>query len=758
MVRNARVFINPYHFIPLPGKIAMFWSNPDDRLYTGKLTYRLTAKTPLFIPNTSNDHTFRPTEGQPDDHLSYDFFSYRNRKTGKYYDSKSETALPVIPGSEVRGMFRSVYETLTDSCLSALPGEEEVISRRTMEYQTPGLIRFKGEKLYLHRAEDYIYYGGRPGRYDPFYRQCPIPEGAKVAFDAVKGDGPRSKPKALRVEVYHQKADLKRMTGYLIKGNHGIGLTNRKLEKHNCHIFVLQGQGKEIRRADITRFQNVLDSYAKQSQDKQEETAYQEYTANAKEFLRKKEEESCFPVYYSNVGSSLYLSPACVSRECYENNIRSIVGDFKPCSGKKAVCPACALFGMIGEDNKYSRASKIRFSDLTAVQQDAEPETFYTEVTTIPALGQPKLSNTEFYLKHREGASLQTFDYYIVNGKIVEAKPEIAGRKFYWHQQIKDLPKASERTRLNRTIRAVRPDKEFQGTVYFDRITEGQLRQLVWMLNLGANMPEKGYKLGMGKPLGMGSVTVRLAEEGNCLRQFVVSDGKIHYDISEKPLNGNYNLTYEEARFSAQVKQEFLFMADLHAADGWTVSYPYANPDEAEDNGYEWYTNNHKSRKGNSPRKRIDMDTVEHLRGFGEIAGRNYHIANFALPVRPGENITDITSSRLERRSEERTAANAASAEKPAEKKKSECVWVSPYKMDSSQEGRLRGALKGMKIHKKEGKKPAKEELAGYGADYAAIALPSGTKKDMIEEAKKHFTEVYVAAKSGSRDNGWKKQ
>lgn len=42
------------------------------------------------------------------------FFSYTELEAGKTYEN--EYNIPVIPGSEMRGVVRNVYETLTDSC------------------------------------------------------------------------------------------------------------------------------------------------------------------------------------------------------------------------------------------------------------------------------------------------------------------------------------------------------------------------------------------------------------------------------------------------------------------------------------------------------------------------------------------------------------------------------------------------------------------------------------------------------------------
>lgn len=65
---------------------------------------------------------------------------------------------PVIPGSEIRGMFRSNFEILTSSCLSSLDSDM-LLSKRTMESFLPGLIyRDPRTGTYtLYAAEDVLW-------------------------------------------------------------------------------------------------------------------------------------------------------------------------------------------------------------------------------------------------------------------------------------------------------------------------------------------------------------------------------------------------------------------------------------------------------------------------------------------------------------------------------------------------------------------------------------------------------------------------
>ena len=52
---------------------------------------------------------------------------------------------------------------------------------------------------------------------------------------------------------------------------------------------------------------------------------------------------------------------------------------------------------------------------------------------------------------------------------------------------------------------------EFTGKVYFDEISEKQLNQLLYILMYTSD-GKHGYKLGTGKPLGLGSVELNVED------------------------------------------------------------------------------------------------------------------------------------------------------------------------------------------------------------------------------------------------------
>lgn len=91
----------------------------------------------------------------------------------------------------------------------------------------------------------------------------------------------------------------------------------------------------------------------------------------------------------------------------------------------------------------------------------------------------------------------------------------------------------------------------FEGKLYFESISDKQLKQLIWILNSGTE--GLGLKLGGAKPLGFGSVSCKVKKV--CERKIWVEDGKLNYKADEE--YAFQGLTYEKAELSTEVKKEF---------------------------------------------------------------------------------------------------------------------------------------------------------------------------------------------------------
>lgn len=582
-------FWNVYNFIPFPPKKAARYEDADR--HTGYIEYRITTKTPLFIPNTSSEHAFRMGGEVPAEHKSYDFFSYREMDPEKTYDD--ESAVPVLPGSELRGMVRGIYETLTDSCMGVLNGDERPVKRTSQMFQA-GL---------LHRGTDGLELVAAVNCVGPSFRTVPYKEGQKLYF-VKQSKGNRL---ALARDCQTMEDAEHPDCGYLIKGM--PSKNSGRNQKRNSHIFCPNGNpllrmDRVSAEKEYHRLKEVLKSY--QDQPDAEKNSYKEYEEQLDSFWEERGEEY-FPVYYSFPNEKqddrfVYLAPACFTKELSHHTIRELAKDMVPCLSVERVCPACDLFGRVGSDHKDSQASKLRFTDAYVEKETGD---YYDPAApvTLEALGEPKLGNTEFYLYQPDGADFWTYDYYVSGEEVILQPGRLRGRKYYWHQPKVQLRRDIEKTKLNKTVRPVRSGLTFVGKVYFDGISEKQLRQLQWILDCGGKKSDLAYKLGAGKPLGLGSVECRVSDIQE--RTVALNEGTIVY--REATVQSELR-SYEELGFSESCKKEFLRMIRLHTADGaQQISYPVTAEQVGKPmtEGFQWFVRNHDTGKMITQREKM---------------------------------------------------------------------------------------------------------------------------------------------------------
>ena len=163
-------FINPYNFVSVGSgkkKQDIKEYRKTQETFTGKIHCRLTPKTPIIIPNTSTDRAFQESDNfakehpgnKKDKHTSYEFFSYEDLSTDEAVRANRKRndgpKAPVIPGSQLRGVIRSAYETVTNSCFSAVNGDT-IVSRRVGEAKKPGILKWNADgELELWDAKTY---------------------------------------------------------------------------------------------------------------------------------------------------------------------------------------------------------------------------------------------------------------------------------------------------------------------------------------------------------------------------------------------------------------------------------------------------------------------------------------------------------------------------------------------------------------------------------------------------------------------------
>jgi CRISPR-associated protein (TIGR03986 family) len=596
-------FINPYNFIGLgdgAAKKKQDMGINEEELLTGVVTCTMRTKTPIFIPNTSNDDAFEYKSSFPE-HKSYDFFSYENLSGKK--KMLNSPANPVIPGSSIRGVIRSAYEALTDSCMMT---SDKPVTGRNTNIKKPGILKKSvSGKWELYESVRYKLKTYSDGNYEIKTDKAgqkyieingkKYATGDEIVFNARKAN------KGVGNLAFDIGNENGKMKGILILGEP----FGDKMEKKYDSIFELcKANATSKISSDVTlavkQLKEVLAVYNDPAVNKNLKTdkkpegwhnGYQQYSLEGKEI---------YPVWYDDrIPDKIYLAPACISRIAYYNTIPDILknnGGYNACVSTDELCPACQLFGMIGENS--AAGSKIRFSDAELAGA-FNKNNCYDEIITLEELSSPKPSAVEFYTKRPEvtkpGSKPETvpawnYDYTgPTRGGI-----EILGRKAYWHS--KKYKAAEDKTNRNTTVRPVKTGVEFNFKIYYERITREELKKLIWVITIGENTLEgvQCHKIGGAKPLGLGSAKIKAEKVQN--RRLAIQNGTITRTCEEEDLDK----LLEEAEFKNNACEEFMKISNLDSMDEQIVQYPFGKEtdeagnikDKNDTGGHVWFKNN----------------------------------------------------------------------------------------------------------------------------------------------------------------------
>ena len=565
--------VNPYSFVPLgtaPARTSLdaCYTGP---LLTGRLDYTLTTETPLLIPDSA-----KVVKDEKIDHKRYPFF-------------RLPDGTPAIPGSEMRGAMRGVYEAVTNSCLSVLlDSTEEPFSQRlpsTNGFKDHGLLGIDPEtgKWVLYAADVVDYLKLSEGR-----------DGSLMCNGWLNWYG----------HEYHSGQH----TRLRPDGPSGWLQFNRPitLYKKNYHVRLLApkaGRPVIFLWQDDTPYRALSNILKKSADNDPRSAAHGDLLAALKRVHDNDPKQGgLVPVWYlladDNGTPRCYLSGASIGRVMQGRSWTEIMGNYAPCADTDALCPGCALFGTV---KGKGTSGRVRFTDAEAAQYESLGN------KTLPNLSGPKPSAYEFYIEkpkstYETSIGFWNYDFcsleetkYSPDGTKQTIKkfrvyiPQPRGRKFYWHSAPRT---ENERSKQNATLEAMKG--MFKGSVYFDRITRAQLEELAFVLTLGENTPASPrlHKIGHGKPVGYGSCKITLT--GGELRTLAQQDGTLCYTTEPLPLDSLLAAHGRIDTDSISVKS-LLKIADKRSTQGKTVEYP-KEPRKGKKQGepkiFNWFANN----------------------------------------------------------------------------------------------------------------------------------------------------------------------
>ncbi len=522
-------FINPYTFIPVyEGQKEKYQNYFAQPLMTGKICCTLTTRTQIAVCDEV---------GKRD----YDFFKVNGKA--------------VIMGSSLRGTIRSIYEALTDSCLSSTNAEDDDYFSSRLNKSDPGLIELTKNGYVLYSAKRYK---------DENNTQL----GSYQTGDYV-GFTDYSHPDSTILYFYLKETASRK--GYVHKTDRFRSRIKGRPVENKDSIFEKNTQIARLSEKSISLLEENLKKYETKNKN-----IAQKY---CEQLERMKQGRGVLPVWYYRKGQNYYFAPSQMSRAVFYRQPVDFLEDLhlNPCNTADYICEACAMFGIVRQTEKksgsFAKASRIRFSDAVCEDTGCFDQKF-----TLPILASPRLSSFEFYLKS-DG------NQYCADDQTAA----IAGRKYYWHHNDnsrKINTDAPNKAGNNMDARAelVKPESTFQFEVYFDKIPETVLKKLLFALTLGENTVKSRYchKIGHGKPIGLGSAKITVdAVKVRTFDQDGYQDK--NYDWNPKTLRDVFR--------NQKNVDNVLRVTNFNAVPGKDIQYPTTNPNGGGDI-FKWFAQN----------------------------------------------------------------------------------------------------------------------------------------------------------------------
>lgn len=576
-------FVNPYNFVPFGNGIDEKRTSREktyrdkEKLLSGWLELRIDLKTPLIIPDGAHpefwdintDKRITDVASVQDKsriHKKYNFMRLPNENGQDEY---------AIPGSELRGMIRSVYEAASDSCLPFLM-DDKPMSQRVPTFSAlnkRGLLAYdKLNKRWIlystHSTKDEVLVDAKGTmRFKDSGKEVNVKPGDFVPHKGIV---------QYNVPVDKRKAYFIRY----LTANESIYSWESTEKPENSPAY--KSVKSELMRDGAPKGNNPNRSCQMAELDCLERAALYGGKKNM------------VPVFYFIVKDGtrdiVYMSCSSIGRIAQRRKWKEIMGKYAPCTSTSKLCPACLLFGTIQDKGMKGH---LRFTDARV---DC-PEKVKTENHLLQILGAPRTSAFEFYLRRPNNATYWNFDFYSTTVRGRNGKPYVEyhhleqatprGRKMYWHGPV--ATDASRPTNLNSTMEAIQGGV-FHSKVYFDQVTQQQLDDLAWVITLGENKADstKQHKLGHAKSLGYGSIKVTI--EHCMIREISDRDGHLSVTVNEK------EIAIDQHSFDMQsdTMQSLLCMCDAESIQD-VISYPCSS--NFEEPVFKWFADNRMNAK-----------------------------------------------------------------------------------------------------------------------------------------------------------------
>ena len=549
--QSDRIAKAPYNFVELPAKVVEAEDLPSGDRYhpdrhTGRIECTLTTESPLYIRCGMTPENFANYSQSPQNMTDYEkdkwekerrkilapFFAYRDN-------------IPVLPGSSLRGMLRTLVEIVSFGKIDRVSDQQHFFFR--------AVAADKDDPL----KEEYNKYVK--------------PQNIKAGYLVERQDGWFIRPAMLVDEapfVWVQEDMLRSISGFIPMSNlsdyrpqYFMNISFEDIYTKNTRRFA----GKVSGNCTTYKYQgvvvtsgNMLEGGNNPGDLKRQnhciirepnpnaelipisEDAIQDYYSALTPFQKQPPFEPnrgvlknrrCIFYCQPQTGQPVTLfgqSPNFrIPYSPQGNGKASTARDFIPhflkdSKDKPAVTDiAEAIFGFVRRDKQpegieQSRAGRVFISDgiLKPHQQEMVQQSLNQEPKTI-LLSSPKPTTFQHYLVQspETGANKSQLMHYASSppNDTQPGKTVIRGHKLYWHKPAQIEFHSDAADTQTSLIKPIDEGINFSFTIYFENLSKVEIGAILWVLMI-AEDEKYCFSLGMGKPLGMGAVKVKIDE------------------------------------------------------------------------------------------------------------------------------------------------------------------------------------------------------------------------------------------------------
>lgn len=514
---------------------------------------------------------------------------------------------PIIPSTSIKGLTRNMVEILSNSCFAHVEGgrlgKRGIPGKNGYHPLTMGgiITKMPSEKsegeIQEKKTLKISYKLLREKKLEKFINN-PEKSGEQV-FVSIN-----YKKKIEDISLNHSSQC--NMPGVIKTSGERAGQNG----KNNERVFV--GSGEKIYRLPFQVYQDYL-------------------TANRNCQSKKAQKLSVGdPIwFYRNGDRVTSIGFTQVHRKAFNFSIEDKIVEISPnlhfCDNINKLCPACNMFGstdLIEQKNEKTKNISISGKISFGLGKLINSSTKLEEAVPLKILSSPKPSCTYFYLLED--------DYNNSNSKI-------RGRKIYYHHSKDNLKyervKGDSKDNIiidnhNVSIEALK-NFEFKSTIDFINLSEYELGLLLFALDMKNKEGNKVYhKIGMGKPLGLGTIQIDIDKEDSFIidrkkrySTFLTPDGEL--ETGKKPLNVSDYIKafwkkqidiYNKDKNSNELKSDFYaipYISDVFnileinslSGDYPEIKYPRRTGNN-EPRGFEWFV---KEQQKKSPPQKLPL-------------------------------------------------------------------------------------------------------------------------------------------------------